>query len=298
MHGNTITAETKVQTTVSGGSSATRKTGNLSSSETNWTPPPCWYEPAYTPRELKKSVKGFSDVPLIGHQIYNLLNSIYDGHPYKNYNLEKQGEGAFWSGVVNPNRKDDPKANSCDRVPFWVDENDTPDEPMAVSPKVLAEYAYDELPVPGTRISMNPVGKQTVNLDTWVWLDKAKFKPISVTASIPGTGFSATTTAKPLALRIDPGTEDAKLYPASGECPIGEDGSIGAPYSDEKKGEAPPCGLTYLRSTAGTGPHHLQATLTWKITWKSSQGQGGNLPDGTFGNTTDVTVQEHQAVNR
>jgi enoyl reductase len=42
----------------------------------------------------------------------------------------------------------------------------------------------------------------------------------------------------------------------------------------------------------------LQATITWKISWTSATGQGGDLPDGAFGADRDVVVQEIQAVNR
>jgi hypothetical protein len=35
-----------------------------------------------------------------------------------------------------------------------------------------------------------------------------------------------------------------------------------------------------------------------EISWTSSTGQGGDLPNGTFGADQDVVVQEIQAVNR
>jgi enoyl reductase len=55
--------------------------------------------------------------------------------------------------------------------------------------------------------------------------------------------------------------------------------------------------VKYLRSS-GDGTYPLQATVTWKITWTGTGGTGGDLPDGTFGATQDVAVQEIQAVNR
>ncbi|WP_413799852.1 hypothetical protein [Streptomyces iranensis] len=301
-NGQKIAAEVKisgVQTKVNG-DPRTAKTGSLSPQDSNWTPPACWYEPKFSPKELKSLIEGLNSDKLFGAGalVSDTLKTYFQTNKYDDYNMAKQDKGMFWSAVVNPARKNDPKAMSCDRPPFWVDENDTPDEPLAVSPKILAEYAYDELPVPDTDIAMSPDGKQTVNLDTWVWLNKARFKPVSVTASLPGTGLSSTTTATPVALTLEPGTRDADLHPSSGECPISKSGGIGTPYSDEKKNQTPPCGITYLRSTNSTGPHHLKATLTWKISWKSTNGQGGDLPDGTFGTTTDVTVQEVQAINR
>ncbi|MET7762335.1 hypothetical protein ABZS71_09910 [Streptomyces sp. NPDC005393] len=282
------------------GDPSTTKTGSLSPKNTNWTPPACWYEPKFSPKELKSLIEGFDSNKFmgVGPLLAEAFRTYFQTDDYDDYNMAKQGKGMFWTAVVNPARKDDPKAMSCDKPPFWVDKNDTPDEPLAVSPKILAEYAYDELPVPDTAITMSPDGKQTVNLDTWVWLNKSKFKPVSVTASLPNTNLSATTTATPVALTLEPGTADAELHPSSGECPINTDGSIGTPYSADKKNQTPPCGITYLRSTNNTGPHHLKATLTWNISWTSTNAQGGDLPDGAFGTTTDVTVQEVQAINR
>ncbi|WP_328562082.1 hypothetical protein [Streptomyces coelicoflavus] len=304
VQGKNLTVQTRVRTTVNG-STGSGKTGNLSSTDSNWTPPACWYEPAFSPKQIQATVKamrGISGLPFIGdigEFVGDTLDQRYkEGKPYKDYNLDKQGEGMFWAAAVNPNRKDDPEASACDKPPFWVDEGTTPDEPLAVSPKILAEYAYDELPVPGTRIEMRPAETTKVNLPTWIWLDRTKFKKISVTAGLPGTGLSATTTAEPVSLHIDPGTSEARTYPASGDCEINADGSIGAPYEEGKANGTPPCGVTYLRSSGSDGSYPLRATVTWKISWTSTTGEGGDLPDGTFGVTQDVKVQEIQSVNR
>lgn len=289
-----------MRTTVKGDSAhSTNRT--LSAADSNWTPPACWYEPAFSPKEIKGDVEALEKMTglfNIGPLFASLLKARYKDGEYKNYNLDKQGKGMFWAATINPNRKDEPEANACDKLPFWVDENAIPDEPLAISPKVLGEYAYDELPVPDTKITMSPDGKQTVNLDTWIWLKKATFKPISVTASLPDTGLSATTTATPVALTLDPGTEEARLHPDSGICPIGKDGSIGIPYAEHRARQTPPCGITYLRSTPANEPRTLKATLTWKISWTSTNGEGGDLPDGTFGTATDIPVQEVQSINR
>lgn len=297
-----IRAKTKVTTSVNGGS---RGTGTLTAQNSSWTPPACWYEPAFSPKEIETTVKAWRSidgVPFlggVGKLVGDSLDAYYkDGEPYEDYNLDKQGEGMFWAAVKNPNRHDDPEANACDKQPFWVNEGDVPEEPLAVSPRILAEYAYDELPVPGTEIEMKPAGATKVNLPTWVWLDKATFKKISVTASLPGTGLSATTSAEPVSLQLDPGTGDARTNPASGDCEINTDASIGEPYAQGKANDTPPCGITYLRASGSDRPYSMQATVTWQITWTSTTGEGGDLPDGTFGATQDVAVQEIQSVNR
>ncbi|MER7349447.1 hypothetical protein ABT390_29010 [Streptomyces aurantiacus] len=296
--GRTINVRTQVQTTVNG-DSRTGKTGNLSSVDGDWTPPACWYEPAFSPKEIEATVKKWRKFKFLGlgDFVGDVFDAYYkDGDPYKDYNLDKQGEGMFWAGAVNPNRKDDPEASACDKLPFWVPDNETPKEPLAVTPKVLAEYAYDELPLPETDITMAPEDETKVNLPTWIWLDKAKFRKVSVTASLPDTNLSATTTAEPVSLKINPGTKDATTYPASGECPI-VDGRIGEPWARGKSKKNPPCGVKYLRSS-GDGSYKLNATVTWKITWTSTTEAGDRLPDGEFGDDQNVVVKEIQSINR
>ncbi|MEU7584169.1 hypothetical protein AB0B50_42050 [Streptomyces sp. NPDC041068] len=291
--------ETKIQTTVEGSPQST-KTGTLTPANSNWDPPACWYEPAYTPKQIEATVKAIRQMKFfgIGDMVGGVFDSYFkDGNPYKDYNLDKQGEGQFWAAAVDDDRKDEPEAQACDKLPFWVEDGETPDEPLAVSPRILAEYAYGQIPVPDTKIEMAPEGETKVNLPTWVWLDKAKFKKISVTATLPGTGLSATTTAEPVSLKLEPGTSDAETYPASGECLI-EGGRIGEPRAKGTPADTdPPCGVKYLRSSADS-PYELQATITWRVKWTSTNGQGGGLPPGEFGGAQDVVVREIQSINR
>ncbi|MEU1149206.1 hypothetical protein ACFYO9_36865 [Streptomyces sp. NPDC005863] len=298
-HGKELGIRTRIQTTVDGNPKSA-KTGTLTPANSNWKRPACWYEPAYTPKQIEATVKAIRTLHFFG--IGDVVGGVFDsyfkeGHPYKNYNLDKQGDGKFWAAAVDEDRKDEPEAKACDKPPFWVKDGETPKEKLAVSPKILAEYAYGRLPVPDTEIKMAPEGETKVNLPTWVWLDKARFKKTSVTATLPGTGLSATTTAEPVSLRIEPGTGDAETYPASGECPI-VDGRIGTPRAKGTPADTdPPCGVRYLRSSHD-GPYELQATITWKVSWTSTSGEGGDLPPGEFGGTQDVVVREVQSVNR
>ncbi|KIZ15403.1 hypothetical protein SNA_28025 [Streptomyces natalensis ATCC 27448] len=288
--------------------------GNLAPVNTSWKPPVCWYEPVVTPKQLEagyKRMKRDGSTILVSpswrlrekriRRSYK-ENVPYEGTPgYKNFNLDKQGKGAFWRGIVNPNRDDDYNyidGGQCEKRLFWVDKGKEQNTTQGVDPKVLAEYAYNAIKVPDAEVEMNPKGTQTVNLASWVWLDKAKFKPVSVTATLDSLHLTATTTAKPVSLHIDPGTSNAEVYPASGDCPINDDGSIGTPYKKGQGEQDPPCGITYLRATTNAPPYKLKATVTWKISWKGSGGTGGDLPDGTFGTSKDITVQEVQAINR
>ncbi|MEU6079264.1 hypothetical protein [Streptomyces sp. NPDC047108] len=290
------------------GGGGTGKKGNLAPIGTNWKPPACWYEPLLTPKQLKRAVEedkiddvgiheSWSNGIFVDHykegeatENFDEANTTAPG--YKNYNLGK--DGYFWRSVAPD--ENEPKSWDCGRIMFWQDAGTIPDDEHAPTPEVLASYAYDKIRVPDTEVELNPEGKSTVNLPTWVWLDKGTFKDVKVRAELPNTGLWAETTAKPVSLNLDPGTEDAELHPASGECRINDDGSIGTPYTKGEGKETPPCGITYLR--ASDEPYKLNASVTWEISWEGSGGANGDLPDGTFETDQDMTVQEVQAINR
>ncbi|MEV8317634.1 hypothetical protein AB0Q95_26035 [Streptomyces sp. NPDC059900] len=264
----------------------------------SYSPPPCWYGPAYTPAQFKKEREATWAVDSTGHEWDLEQRKRYvEGEPYKDFNMDKAGKGYWWSSF--PNKSYPPGWDKCTKETFWVDKGDPPpaDVPEAIDPEILAKLAYAEIRVPGTKVTLAPEGETKVNLPTWAWLDGAEFKPVSVTASVPVLGIEATTTAEPVSLKIDPGTADAETYPASGVCEL-KDGKIGEPYAKGKSDETPPCGVKYLRSS-GDGTYPLKATVTWKIHWT---GTGVNaeqpLPDGEFGADQDVVVEEIQAINR
>ncbi|MCX4726256.1 hypothetical protein [Streptomyces sp. NBC_01306] len=310
--GNTLTAAAGASSIkvsqVSGGFGGNRPKA-LTPVDPNWKPPACWYEPVATPEQLKSAVdrlkKGGDLVHVTPTLSWgeDLMVSSYEkdksagaGLPsYKNYNLGKSG--MFWRGVMNKDLKDDPESWSCERNLFWQEANTVPDDKHAPTPDVLAAYAYDRINVPDTKFELKPATKSTVNLPTWVWSDKGRFQDVKVRAELPHTNLWAETTAKPVSLHLEAGTPDAETYPASGECAINDDGTIGAPYSKGDAEKTPPCGITYLRATDGK-PYQLKASVTWQISWTGSGGANGDLPDGTFESTQDMNVQEIQSVNR
>ncbi|MEG3628944.1 hypothetical protein [Streptomyces poriticola] len=270
----------------------------------DWDPPACWYEPRWTPEEFEEEFRRRWDVPHFSGagEAHAMDQDRYiNGEPYDDFNKEKSGEGMWWEMVRDERRAEegDPAAFACEEPTFWVDNGDAPQVENAITPEILAQLAYNRIKVPGTEVTLRPQQATKVNLPTWAWLDKATFKEVSVTASLNagGVNISATTTAKPVSLKLEPGTNDAETYPASGECTISDDGSIGEPYADGKADETPSCGLKYLRASGDAG-YNLQATVTWDITWEGTGGAGGDLPDGTFGNDQQVIVQEIQAINR
>jgi enoyl reductase len=270
-------------------------------SVTNWSPPPCWYTPTWTPQQFKDYVEPIWAVDSTGAEWDASQEDRYvKGNPYTNFNLDKTGKGYWWNSYVPDGGAAVPGALDCNEPYFWVDTGAAPPANIknALTPEILSQLAYERIRVPDTDINLNPAGGQTVNLSTWAWLDKATFKPVSVTATADLLGIWATTTATPVALHLDPGTPDADVYPASGNCPINPDGSIGTPYVKGSGNAAPPCGVVYRRATPDGDTYPLRATITWSVSWTGSGGTGGDLPEGTFGHTTALTVQEIQTVNR
>lgn len=307
-------SNSKIKLTYPGGQTAKTSVGELKSVDPNWEPPACWYEPVFSPKQLEEAVATgegglvnahvwWSNGLWVDHYEKGKADNNFDltlpedttADGYKNYNIGEKG--MFWRSTVRKGMYQDSKAWDCGRIMFWQDAGTIPKDKYAPTPETLAAFAYDKIKVPDTEIELKPEGKSTVNLPTWVWLDKGTFKDVTVRADLPGTGLYAVTTAKPVALHLRPGTEDAKTYPASGDCEINEDGSIGTPYTKGASKQDPPCGINYLRATSGE-PYQLKASVTWEISWQGTGGAQGDLPNGTFETTQDVNVQEIQSINR
>ncbi|BBA99934.1 putative secreted protein [Actinacidiphila reveromycinica] len=302
--------------TISYPSGSTGSTHTIASVDVNWTPPACWIGPIADPVTFKKDVlAGVKATNVPGQANYALeamdqYKQHYDsgytwdgsGKGYKDFNVDQEGKGMFWGAVENPDAPDSLDKFSCNStIPFFVPNGQRPPAgtPNVITPEMLSKLAYAHTKVPGVTIETNPVDTQTVNLPTWVRLEE-KYTPVKVRASVDlggGQQIWAETTARPTSVHIDPGTSDATVYPASGDCPIAADGTVGADYDGDAAAD-PPCGVTYLKSTGATGSFDLDVTATWSVGWTGSDGTGGTLPDGRIEQPRQVTVQEIQSVNR
>lgn len=275
--------------------------GNPIRAVTGWTPPPCWQAPVATPQQLKAERESVWAESSTGYQWVAGQQDYYvKGHPHTNFEIADADKGYWWNGQVNPNRLADPASLSCFKErDDWVLKGGAPPAGPVVTPEVLAESAYDRIRIPDKVVTLSPdaLHTQTVNLDIWAWLDRGDVPPVSVTARLRSLGIWATTTATPAGLHLETDTPYADFYPASGDCPLNVDGSIGRKYLPGDGNAVPPCGLTY-RKSSGQGTYTLTATITWKVTWKGSGGTGGTLDNGVFDEERPVTVQEIQTVNR
>lgn len=273
----------------------------LSPVRSSWTPPPCFYAPALTPSEFKAEYEAFLNLPHFSGkgESARLHEERYgEGSEYQDHNIDREGEGLWWRAFDNPDVASD-GLSQCDRPPFWVGFSDPPPaQPQAVAdPAVLAELAYERIQVPELALVFSPDGTQTVNLATWLWSDgDTAFGPVSVRAQLNDWPVWAETTARPVSVTVDPGTEEAVAHPHSGTCAIGTAGSVGEPYAEGRAGQTPPCGVTYLRATHGRGPYELTASVTWEVSWTGSGGTGAALPTSMFETSHPLEVQEVQAI--
>ncbi|CAM5385921.1 hypothetical protein SALBM217S_09826 [Streptomyces griseoloalbus] len=175
--------------TYCGSVAANGSKGNVTSSEFSWTPLPCWYAPYLGAKDFKKKKSGGHREPderpgMGGHAgaaLSELKRHYEDEYGWtdtpgnKDYNVDKDGEGMFWAAVENPNEPDLLKRNSCNDLPFWVDNGEAPPPQYeeAVTPEILAALAYQHMQLPDTEVSLAPEQITKMNLSTWAWLDAA-----------------------------------------------------------------------------------------------------------------------------
>lgn len=167
--------------------------------------------------------------------------------------------------------------------PVWIPDGQPGAGP---SPAELAQLARNQLHLLFPRIETNPAGDQLVNLPTWLWLDRASWRDVSATASVPGV--SVTAVARPTSVSWSLG--DGSSVTCSGP---------GTPFSSgaDPKSSSPDCGYTYHRSSASQANQAFPVTATvhWTITW-SGAGQGGTFPDMTTTTAARFRVAESQAL--
>lgn len=132
---------------------------------------------------------------------------------------------------------------------------------------------------------------QVVGVATWLWVRDVR--PLSVTASIPGT--TAELVATPVAVRFDMGDGEAPLVMGTGpgfacQLPgVAYDPALlsAAQHSD--------CTHTYPRSSAGQpgDEHTVVATMSWDLDWAADTGASGSLR--TLERSTSFTLRVAEA---
>jgi hypothetical protein len=165
-------------------------------------------------------------------------------------------------------------------------------EPRNLAPNARA--ALDRIHLPEPEIEMAPKpDRGIVTLGEWFWTTTpfdADDNRYSATAAVPETGSWATATATPTTLTF---------YPGDGNDPVTCDGP-GQPWLPEYGDDLPTdCMYTYTHSSSvAPNGEYFEAALeiTWTITWESSDGATGTLPDLHTSTPFDHTVRELQAI--
>lgn len=138
-----------------------------------------------------------------------------------------------------------------------------------------------------------PSDKMVVTVGTWFWIPRTAWKPVSVTAWIPTQvgPISVTTTATPHTITYSPG---------DGQQPVTCKGP-GTPWTTRMgdRGKSA-CMYTYTRASHGQRGKSFRAAMhvTWLVTWRSSLGLAGRLPNIRTGSAMNARVLELQALSR
>lgn len=169
----------------------------------------------------------------------------------------------------------------------------TPDAPFGQIDSVVraAGMARDQLdiPVPEPATSPPSGAMHITGIPTWFWTTTA-WQPISASASL--AGVTATATATPVKLVVDPG-DDTSAF----ECQSG-----GTAYDPELSPPAQRSDCTHTfkwrsrRHPSGRWPATL--TITWQISWTASNGESGTFEDLTTTTTIPIHVGDAQALLR
>lgn len=264
-------------------------TSTTTSSNANWKPPVCWYEPMYTSEEYEEFIK-----------------TAYDGaqEPAASYARKREEEGyrkddkgLWWQVQFRNDEYTDACPVTTDNWEIWVPPADPQPDPNKLTPETLSELAFNSTKLPAPPVELSPrADRLIVNLGTRVKF-KGDFDRVWTTASInyKGVQMAATTVATPVALKVEAGTDDADPATCTYDLVKGKNG-----YTVDSEDAG--CNVTYRRSS-GTGTYPFKASITWKVTWTDSADPDGPpqqpaLPDGLSTYEENVTVKEIQSVNR
>ena len=154
----------------------------------------------------------------------------------------------------------------------------------------LANEAYAELSPPTLAVSTAPPSGQDglVGLPEWFWIDAADYLTLSRTVSL--AGLSATVTAKPGPLIINPGDGQASFT-----C-----GGPGTPYNpaEPAASQQSDCTFLYTQPSVGQPGNEFTVTVsvTWTATWTGTGGTGGTLAPITRTTTIELPIAQAETV--
>jgi hypothetical protein len=158
-----------------------------------------------------------------------------------------------------------------------------------LTPKDLADQAYRQLSPPALTIGTAPIGREgLVGLPEWFWIDAGGYETLSKTVSLGG--LSATVTAKPGPLVINPGDGQAS-FTCQGP---------GTPYdpSEPASSQQSSCTFLYTQPSAGQPGNEFTVSIsvTWTASWTGTGGVGGTLAPITRTATIELPIAQAETV--
>jgi hypothetical protein len=172
--------------------------------------------------------------------------------------------------------------------PFWVSQATGAVPP--VSPATVAQQAVSELALPTGAIGMAPPTSrdQLVHVASWLWIDRATWRPATATAT--AGPVTATATAMPVKVVWNMG--DGDQVTCNGP---------GTPYDSSQPNATTDCSYTWRASSAGQpgGVFEVTATVYWQVTWTAAGAPGGGNLGAVAGPPARaaVRVAESQGIN-
>lgn len=175
-----------------------------------------------------------------------------------------------------------------------------PVAPPPPDPAVLAQQAFQQIPIPKPDIHVGPnPDLVAVNIPVWLWVSRAQVAPVTVTAG--GVSVTATPALTSVSWSMgepvnpEGGDGSAPAVTCSGEGMYTPAPEVVAPEV------IPACGYNYqwrsLKSrTGGAGTWRVSASATWVITWTSNVGQSGTITAPPANSVTNLQVGEWQTV--
>lgn len=154
----------------------------------------------------------------------------------------------------------------------------------------LADEAYAELSPPALSVGTAPPSGRDglVGLPEWFWIGAADYQTLSRT--VTQAGLSATVTAKPGPLVINPGDGQPSF-----SCP-----APGTPYnpSELAGSQQSDCTHLYTRPSAGQPGNEfsISVSVTWSATWTGTGSTGGTLGPITRTTTIELTIAQAESV--
>jgi hypothetical protein len=165
--------------------------------------------------------------------------------------------------------------------------------PPVITPAELAQEAFKTIAFPHPSGDRSPSQDQLyrgypftyTGLWTWFWTSPSTWKTLSATAS--AAGFTATVTARPVALIYDPGDGGAAVTCSGPGRPWTAADGNGPPAGDG-------CAYQYHRVTSA--PITSTQSILWKITWTGTGGSAGEIPQLVTSTLGQLNVMQIQTV--